>query len=143
MHHHVILLCILLHSSDHDLRIDLSSFKIATAEDYPTFCEFLSTIEMTSPNSISLVPAGPNREWTVSIIRQKTTKAYNLECPEGKKYLITICSVHEYRTKEKDLKPSDRLEVDMDTIKERIEIEVRTFPNTTQLYWRASFHCLQ
>ena len=79
-----------------------------------------------SANTISLVPVGPNQEWTVSIIRQKTTKAYNLDCPDGKKYLITVSSVREYRTKERDLKTSDDLEVDMGIIKEEIEIEVRT-----------------
>ena len=106
--------------------MDLSSFKIASSDDYPIFREFLSTVEMVSPNTISVVPVGPNQEWTLSIIRQKTTKAYHFDCSEGKKYLVTVSTIRDYKTKEKDLMPSDCLQVDMDTIKEEKEIEVST-----------------
>ena len=78
---------------------------------------------MTDPNTISLVPVGPDREWTVTILRQRTRKAYHLKGAEGK-YVITISAVREYRMKERDLKPSDAVEINMDKIREETEIEV-------------------
>lgn len=119
------MLLIVFSFSEHDLRIDLSSFKLTSATEYPMFQEFLTSVVKMSPNTISLVPVGPDSEWTVTILRQRTRKAYHLREPVGKKYLVTISYVREYKMKEMDLKPSDIKEVNLDKIMEETEIEVR------------------
>ena len=114
---------ILLRFSAYDLRLDLSTFKIIPADDQ-VIHDFLSTVETTPQHTISLMPVGPDRDWVVTIIRHKVKKAYYLKDSESRKYLVTVCSVREYKTKEGDLKPSDPLEVNIDGIKEETEIEV-------------------
>ena len=121
----LVFLLLLLSFSEHDLRLDLSSFKLTSTAEYPMFQEFLSSVAKTSPNTISLVPVGPDSEWAVTILRQRTRKAYHLRESVGRKYLVTISAVREYRMKERDLKPSDTLEVNLDKIPEETEIEVR------------------
>lgn len=113
----------LLYFSEYDLRLDLSTFKIIPADDR-VIHDFLSKIEKISQHTISLVPVGPDRDWVVTIIRHKVKRAYYLEDSGIRKYLVSICSVREYKTKEGDLKPSDPMEVNMDRMKEETEIEV-------------------
>lgn len=118
-------LLILFSFSEHDLRLDLSSFKLTSATEYPVLQEFLSSMAKTSSDTISLVPVGPDSEWVATILRQRTRKAYHLRESVGKKYLVTTSAVREYKMKERDLKPSDTIEVSFDKIKEETEIEVR------------------
>ena len=113
------------------MRLDLSSFNIISA-DNPMIHNFLSTVTMTSQDTISLVPLGPDSEWTMTVLRQKIRRAYYLKDSETNKYLVTICSVREYKTKERDLKPSDAIEVNMGDIREETEIEVRYNTYTVQ-----------
>jgi hypothetical protein len=116
--------------SEYDMRLDLSSFKIISADDQ-VICDFLSTVAMTPQHTISLVPVGSDREWAVTILRQKIVRAYHLSDFGTRKYMVTVTSVREYKTKERDLKPSDPIEVDMDMIKEEAEIEVKLKFNAT------------
>lgn len=118
---------LVLSSSEHDMRLQLSGFKIIPADD-PIIHDVLSHISMStsSPNTISLVPLGTDKEWTVTILRQKTRKSYYLKDPEKNNYyLVVVCAVREYQTKQSDLKPSDAINVNMDKIKEEMEVEVK------------------
>ena len=101
----------------------MSTFKIIPADDR-TILDFLSKMEMTPQRTISLVPVGPDRDWVMTIIRHKVKRAFYLKDSGMRKYLVTICSVREYKAKEGDLKPSDPIEVNMDRMKEETEIEV-------------------
>ena len=98
----------------------MSTFKIIPADDQ-IIHDFLSKMEMTPQRTISLVPVG---DWVVTIIRHKVKRAFYLKDSGMRKYLVTICSVREYKAKEGDLKPSDPIEVNMDRMKEETEIEV-------------------
>ena len=85
---------------------------------------------MTPQHTISFVPVGSDREWAATILRHKIVRAYYLDDFRTRNHLITVTSVREYKTKERDLKPSDPIEVNMNDIKEETEIEVRCMSNS-------------
>ena len=118
------MICLFYFFSEHDLRLDLSTFKIISPFDEVVH-DFLSKVAMTAQHTISFVPVGPDREWAVTVLRHKIVRAYYLHDARTKNCLITVTFVREYKTKERDLKPSDPIEVNINNIKEEIEIEVR------------------
>lgn len=113
--------------SEHDMRLNLSSFEIIPADD-PTIQNFISSITMQSPDVISLVPLGSDEEWTATILRHKIRNAYFLKdsesTPERKKYLITVSTVREYKIKQGDLNPCDPKQVDLGKVRAETEVEV-------------------
>lgn len=101
------------------MRVSLNNYEVTSSEN-PVVKEFLSTLSMTAPRTVTFASKAFSDEWIVDLIRHKEVQTHFLKPPQ---FVVTISTVRQIEVNNKD--GSDTVScVCVDSTPSHSEIEV-------------------
>lgn len=104
------------------MRVSLNNYEAASSEN-PTVMEFLSTLSMSAPRTISFISKASDEKWTVALIRHKEIQTHFFQQPQ---YVVTIATVRQFEVDNEDESDIGTvISVCVDSKEQHTEVEVR------------------